>query len=473
MAKFLKNLVVACLIFQIFSINNVFVLAVASSTVVSLTVEAGAVVCDSDGVCETGENSTNCAADCGCNNNGSCQTSRGETEANCPADCQVVSAGGGGPTDTQSPVIYDIKAEQQSLQAVLVSWKTTEQSFCNLFIGKTIDYELYNISGFSWVMEHSNFLSELLVDTTYHYKIICRDYAGNQSIKEELSFIILPLKDEEPPANVSNFEAIGADKAVDIFWQNPKDEDFEGILITRSPDFYPRKPTEGEVIFQGKLENIKDLNVINDQDYFYTAFTYDKNNNFSSGAIASARPQGPEKPITPSKPPIKPPIGPAPFEVEKIKLSDFDFIQQGMKLNILPNAEIDLQSQLPLIASIDYQKVPEVLKTIMISLQKDNKFFSFLLKINKEKTKYTATLSGLEPGQYPMEIYVLDYQNQALKKIQGSLLVEGASWIMPKGAGDWLAKFLKDKNLQLFFLVLLAIILDVASLWLYWRKKQK
>ena len=74
--------------------------------------------------------------------------------------------------------------------------------------------------------------------------------------------------------------------------------------------------------------------------------------------------------------------------------------------------------------SIDYEKVPEVLKTIMVTLEKDNKYFSFLLRINREKTKYLATLVLPQPGIYPLTIYILDFKNQTLKTITEELIVE-------------------------------------------------
>ena len=48
------------------------VLAVSGETGINLQVTSSS-VCDNDGVCETGENETNCPADCGCNNNGVCE----------------------------------------------------------------------------------------------------------------------------------------------------------------------------------------------------------------------------------------------------------------------------------------------------------------------------------------------------------------------------------------------------------------
>ena len=110
---------------------------------------------------------------------------------------------------------------------------------------------------------------------------------------------------------------------------------------------------------------------------------------------------------------------------EKIKLEDFDFYQEGKKLSLTEESKIKFKTEGSLTISLDYEKVPEVLKTIMITLEKQGKFFSFLLRINPEKTAYLATIMPPEEiGDYPLTISVLDYKNQTLKKITGQLEVE-------------------------------------------------
>lgn len=47
-----------------------------------------------------------------------------------------------------------------------------------------------------------------------------------------------------------------------------------------------------------------------------------------------------------------------------------------------------------------------------------------LLRVNKEKTAYLATLMPPEDsGIYPLTITILDYKNQALKRISSQLIV--------------------------------------------------
>ncbi len=72
--------------------------------------------CVVDNYCdaETGENASNCPADCGCNNNAVCEGNRGENISNCPSDCSIGSSpnGGGSPTPPatcgQKPIKCDV-----------------------------------------------------------------------------------------------------------------------------------------------------------------------------------------------------------------------------------------------------------------------------------------------------------------------------------------------------------------------------
>ena len=74
----------------------------------------------------------------------------------------------------------------------------------------------------------------------------------------------------------------------------------------------------------------------------------------------------------------------------------------------------------------------------MVTLEKGDKFFSFLLRINKEKTAYLATfLVPQEAGIYPITITILDYKNQTLKKIKGILEVKGLLIISPPSKKPW------------------------------------
>ena len=447
------------------------IIAVSDSTDISLEVETGiSPVCNGNGICEPerGETEDNCSADCGCNNNGICESVRGENSSNCPNDCPAPAppAEGGGVLilDTTPPLIYDLFISEITLNSATISWKIDEQALCQLFWGKTQEYEGGAITEDAFSRgEHSTKIIHLLPETTYHFKISCKDTNRNEAETKDQKFTTLTPPDITPPANISNFEAIPSDKKITLRWQNPPDPDFKEVKILRSTEFYPLSPWEGTLVYIGSETSFEDINLTNGVTYYYTAFSYDRAGNYSSGAVVAATPQAP--PIPPVKPPVKPPIVPPPPEVEKLTLKDFDFWQKEKKLPLIEERNIKLKEEEPLTVSIDYEKVPEVLKTIMVTLEKDNKYFSFLLRINREKTKYLATLVPPEPGIYPLSLYVLDFKNQTLKTIIGKLIVE-------KTITEVLPKVPWYKNFKIWLAILIAAI-GIAIITYLLRKKAR
>jgi len=381
-------------------------------------------VCDSG----AGETQANCPDDCGCNNNNSCEVLRGETEFNCVNDCytaQPISPGGGGPIISLGPFrIINIIVNQITDQSAKISWtiESQIQATCKVFLGATENYEKEVIAGNVFSKFHSTEIVGLSPQTTYHFKIECLNRNFNEIKTTDQQFTTLPFFDDESPANVSNFQITNYDKRLKLIWQNPIDSDFKEVKIFKSEKFYPQEPQEGALVYAGNGNEVEDLNLTNGKAYYYIAFAYDLAGNRSSGALTFGVPGVGEKP---GKPPIEPPVGPAPPEVEKITLKNFDFQQGGKKIFPTDDNIIILESLEPLKISIDYEKVPEVLKTIMLTLQKGDKYFSFLLRINEDKTKYLATIAPPASGIYPLSIYVLDYKEQALKKIDSMLKISG------------------------------------------------
>lgn len=236
------------------------------------------------------------------------------------------------------------------------------------------------------------------------------------------------ILDTTAPTNISDFTAIPGDSRISLSWQNPPEPDFQTVKIMRSTAFYPASPTEGILVYYEKGNSFVDTGLTNGTRYYYTAFASDTIGNYSSGAIVSAIPQ---KPLPPAElppeevpPEEKPPIAPPPPEIEKLILQDFSFSQEEKKISLVEGFKIKAETEKPLVISIDYEKVPEVLKTMMIILKKGDESFSFLLRVNPEKTAYLATLIPPKSGEYSLTITTLDYKNQTLKKISGQLLVE-------------------------------------------------
>ncbi|MCX6712084.1 MAG: carboxypeptidase-like regulatory domain-containing protein, partial [Candidatus Vogelbacteria bacterium] len=128
------------------------------------------------------------------------------------------------------------------------------------------------------------------------------------------------------------------------------------------------------------------------------------------------------------------------------KLWDFRFLQPKE-----PTKTFDKQMRVWVIGAKDltilfnYDLAPATLKTIGVTLTDSTdktKTFSFLMHRNADGTAYEATVSPLlRAGTYPIDIYIINYDNQATKRIKGTLIVSGTgiSPIVPIAVATGLA----------------------------------
>ncbi len=412
------------------------------------------------------------AAVCG---NGACES--GESVSSCPADCAVaVPTPGRSVVDIFPPEIYDFQTRLTHNSAE-ISWKTSEPALSQFLWGKTIDYEQQGTSQDKFRMEYSVLLQNLDPATLYYFKIIATDRRGNAA-RVERSFTTLPFPDFAPPANVQNFTATPGDSQIALAWRNPPDADFKAVKILRSTLFYPQDPLDGEVVYNADGESFTDTGLINGVGYYYTAFAYDRSVNYSSGAIVFAVPGAPPAIVPP--PELFPPTAEVPPELRALTLADFEFWQEGKRLPLTDGRLVQAKIGLPLTVVLRYEKAPEVLKTIMITLEKPaaeltgvrprealpvppgvkfsealaaRQLFSFLLRVNKEKTAYEATLMPPdEPLIYPLYANVMDFKHQVRKRLEGAM----ETIFPPQPSLPWYAD---PRNLRYLIYVLLAILL--------------
>lgn len=413
-----------------------------------------------------------------CNNNGFCDVIWGETSITCSADCIIPGAVINIPlTPKAKDLSINNNAEYTISQDVTLS----------IFAEKAMQMAISNNQNFSnssW--EEYKTLKNWILDSSNGQKAVYIKFRSQEGGESQVIARTIIL-DTNPPANIVNFEAVGEDAKINLHWENPV-EDFKGVKIMRSTDFYPQTPDDGQLIYNNVGGYYVDTNVKNGTRYYYTAFVYDGAGNYSSGAIASAIPQ---KPLTPGEKPIEIPPFPEDImsmivpseEIAKLTPKDFNFIQGEKEIPFLDPEQTKFKAIYgePLTISIPYEKFPEVLKTIMVTLEKpatiqdenqqvtEKKTFSFLLRVNENKTAYLATLVPPEPGEYPLKITILDYKNNSLKKITGELVISASA--IPVVVTPWYKNLLEKPYITYIYIVVISMIVLVIMEYIFRRRR--
>lgn len=114
---------------------------------------------------------------------------------------------------------------------------------------------------------------------------------------------------------------------------------------------------------------------------------------------------------------------------------DFRFIQPKERVKTFDNKmRVWILGEKDLTILFNYNLAPQTLKTIGVTLTDPidkTKTFSFLMHQSKDGTAYEATIAPLiRPGTYPIDVYIISYDNQAVKHVKGNLIVSGTG-ILP------------------------------------------
>ncbi len=105
----------------------------------------------------------------------------------------------GDPSDTTAPVITDVISAGITPFSVMVTWSTSEPADSQLVYGTTTDYGTWTFLDPSRTAWHAQLLSGLFGSTTYHYRVLSRDAAGNVAISDDFTFVTAEAPDTTPP----------------------------------------------------------------------------------------------------------------------------------------------------------------------------------------------------------------------------------------------------------------------------------
>ena len=343
----------------------------------------------------------------------------------------VVDAGGGGGggSSTSNPLITNLQVFP-GLNQALITWDTRKETISTVSWGQTQNYELGLSAEAFYLNNHQIVIPNLQAGTDYFFRIEITDGGGRKNFVES-GFRTLGIA--EDILNPINFRATPREKSIDLSWNNPSTPNFEEVRILRSTKFYPADPFDGEVVYEGRDEFVTDVDTVAGTRYYYTIFAKNKDGQYSSGVVVNAQIALPGEPPPKQEDvfeslPKAPSVHPI---IQKLSLFDFDFIQDGERKQLFDGDTVLIDGNKNLTVSLDYSKVPEILKSVVVTLsdpQDDTKTFSFLLRVNSEKSRYVATIGALgKTGTFGVGISIVDFKNQGLKKIKGSLLASSAT----------------------------------------------
>ncbi|HPN15183.1 MAG TPA: fibronectin type III domain-containing protein [bacterium] len=222
-------------------------------------------------------------------------------------------------------VISNVTSTSIQDTSALIVWDTNRPADSLVQYGTSALLGSWNsVAGF--VSNHAVPLSGLQPNTIYYYRVISQDGLGASATSSIYTF--RTSSDLTPPTNIT-LTATAGDTVVLLNWTHPPEPDFAGVKIMRRTGGYPVGPNDGDFVYQGLLLSTLDVGLTNGVTYYYAAYAYDTNNNFASGALDNATPQGtiqlpptstpplppatttpPVVPPTTTTPPVVPPITP-------------------------------------------------------------------------------------------------------------------------------------------------------------------
>ena len=104
------------------------------------------------------------------------------------------------PPDTTPPTISGVTSSNITSSTAIIAWTTNETADTQVDYGTTASYGNSTTLNGTLTTVHTQGLSGLTASTTYHYRVISKDAAGNNAVSGDNTFITLAPPDKTPPA---------------------------------------------------------------------------------------------------------------------------------------------------------------------------------------------------------------------------------------------------------------------------------
>lgn len=223
------------------------------------------------------------------NHNSNGQWDQSNANFSVRTSCQVAAAvatGGGGRTQkTPAPLLEKAEVINIASDQATVLWTTDRVGYTQLEYGLTSGTYTFETKLNPVVsLQHLVKLEGLTANTTYYFRVINGSSLDEREKSIEYTFTTLsppPPPDLTPPAPVSNIFGLAGASTTLLTWQNPPNEDFLEVVIVSRTDHFALTPEDGDIVFKSTEQYYRDAGLINGVPYYYSLFSFDKNNNAS------------------------------------------------------------------------------------------------------------------------------------------------------------------------------------------------
>jgi len=351
--------------------------------------------------------------------------------------------------------IVSIEVIPGSTTAV-VHWRTSVPTRSVFEWGKTTSYEIGRSVAEALSSDHRAYITDLLPGTEYKFRITGQNSAGVSRILTADSFVTLIGPDVSAPSNVRDLRAVAAGKNIVLTWINPNDPDFDHVRVLGNDRWYPGDTADGALIYEGNKERTIDIGaVVPGTTKYYTVFSYDENGNTSSGAIVALMIDEDGT------------VHIVDFDAGSftevpagISLADIQFIQDN-RIIVPIGGTISLDGSRALLVVLPYNSVPEHLKSILMTIKSNDgtdASVSFLLRVNENKTAYTAAVAAFGiSGAFPFSVSLIVYKVKQIGRVEGIL----ASRILPSDNASMWSLF-NSMGYFPYFILFLVVLLVIA-----------
>lgn len=377
-----------------------------------------------------------------------------------------------------------------ALNTATFNWQTNTPARFALRWGRSDSYDKGYIINDVYRSSQQTLVSDLEPGTIYLYELIGYSASGIAISLQKGQFKTEARENSTTP-NVRNLQATVSGSDVSLRWDSPFGSSESTVRIIRSHLGYPVDPYDGAVVYEGNQSTFTDRGAFETyENQYYTVFVIGIDGTVSSGAVVRARAE--TLPIgggsigtdtgtgntIPSSTSTTTPTIELPIEEETIPLLDFGFAVNNIKLNQgdksfdFGSERIYLSSQEAFIISIPFEALPQNLKSIVVTLLDPTNYqrsYSFLLRINKDRTAYEATIAPLGVvGISRLQVEIFDFERQIIgrysKQIDIVLPKEFiGEVIFPDKIIDTIKPFFGTASLLLFLMFLIIFFLYIRS----------